>query len=139
MSLLDDAINARRGNGQWLRDSAPPPSREAGTRLSVEAVVYSDDYRASTTFDCSGWFEQASYFEIRDLALCGWGGDEPADKVAVYCRDDDGVTGVFAYLEGPDNHRQVGFECHVDPDQAKAWVANHRPDWHRKLTKDRLL
>ena len=96
--------------------------------LKVMAEVHSDDRKFEATFDATAWFVQADEGSILDLANCGWGGDLPADWVAKHFDGKDpGVTKVFAYLklephmDGPDSD-PVGFECHVEPEDARGWI-----------------
>src|SRR5437879_738008 len=77
----------------------PPPGM---SRPPIEAEVHSDDGVHEVTFDAALWFAQATDDEIRDLAKCGWGGDYPADAVALFFEDSDpgdgAVAELFAYL-----------------------------------------
>lgn len=96
----------------------------------IKAECHSDDYVACATFDATPWFEQASDEEIRALAECDWGGDQPADGVAVFIQDKDPKVGrLFDYLsfEPKMGHEPVGFECHVDVADARRWLDANRP------------
>ncbi len=87
----------------------------------IRATICSDDGIVKTEFDATKWFKQAEVKEILELAECGWGGDYRANKVAIYMGDrlDLDVIGYAELAPG------VGFEVHVDPDQARAWVAEN--------------
>jgi hypothetical protein len=111
---------------------APKPSKKPELKVSAEA--HTDDRKFEATFDATPWLFQASNDMLRDLANCGFGGDEPADRVARFFMDDEpSVTKIFRYLElrprmnGP-NSDEVGFECHVEAEQARGWIRANRPD-----------
>jgi hypothetical protein len=77
------------------------------------------------------YFKQASDQELNELAGCDYGGDYPADAVARFFEDtDEGVAFVFKYL---DARGDQGFECHVDIEQAQAWIRASRPDLAKEL------
>lgn len=97
---------------------------------SISAEVHSDDHVIETTFDASRWFAQASDDEILKLARCGWGGDYPADDVALFAAGYDAdVKKVFDYLELVGHKKdRPGFECHVNEDSAREWLEIHRPN-----------
>lgn len=91
----------------------------------IEATVHSDDHQRQETFDATPWFLIATDTELRELHDCGWGGDYPADTVVDYMDGrDHGVTRLFEYLH---THPGQGFECHVNPVSAQAWLSAHRP------------
>lgn len=90
----------------------------------IRAEVHSDDYAATAKFDATPWFEQATDEAIEQLAKCDYGGDYAADAVAVWSASlFADVAGVFQY----DELARCGFECHVNPDDAEAWIAENRP------------
>ena len=94
----------------------------------ISAEVHTDCRTAEATFDATPWFLQASDHDIKELAECGWGGDYPADNVALYMQDlDANVSDVFDMLRLLRKRSSVGFECHVDADQAMEWVGKERP------------
>jgi hypothetical protein len=89
----------------------------------VRAEVHSDDYAAKATFDAAPWLAQASDYEIEMLIRCDFGGDQASDAVALWTRDrSDSVDGVFRY----DELARTGFECHVNRDDAMAWIKANR-------------
>jgi hypothetical protein len=91
---------------------------------TVRAEVHSDDYAATAKFDAAPWLAQASDGEIEMLICCDFGGDYAADAVALWTRNhNDGVEGVFQY----DELARTGFECHVNDEDATAWIAENRP------------
>jgi len=96
--------------------------------MPISAECHSDDRIVEAEFDAEPWFAQASDVDICKLAACGWGGDYPADETAIFMADiNEDVKRVFTYLElvaHKKNH--PGFECHVDPQSASAWVLKHR-------------
>lgn len=90
----------------------------------IRAEVHSDDYAAAARFDATAWFEQALDDEIHGLMACHYGGDYAADAVAEWSASlFDEVADVFHY----DELARVGFECHVNEDDAEAWIAANRP------------
>ncbi len=92
----------------------------------IRATVQSDDNEASAEFDATGYFDTLSKEEFDELAGCDFGGDYPADEVARYARDEDvDVGNVFRYLE----EFNIGFECHVNPEDARTWQRTNRPEW----------
>lgn len=97
----------------------------------IKAECHSDDYEVEVSFDATPWFERASTGELFDLARCEYGGDYPADCIALYVAEeqsDEGVKEMFAYLNRAHHRREpVGYECHVDPEDAEVWLAEHRP------------
>jgi hypothetical protein len=95
----------------------------------IKATCYSDDHIVECSFDATPWFVQATEDAVRALDECGWGGDYPADAVALFIAShDDGVKRMFTYLDIMDGHRDVGFECYVDEHDAVAWLraAEHK-------------
>lgn len=111
---------------------APKPAKKP--KLKVSAEAHTDDRKFEATFDAAPWFFQASDSMLRDLANCGFGGDVPADQVARHFMDDEpNVTKIFRYLDlrpkmaGPGSD-EVGFECHVNGEQAREWIRVNRPD-----------
>jgi hypothetical protein len=103
----------------------------------ISAEAHSDDFNVERSFDATPWFEQASGKKILDLAKCGFGGDYPADNVAEFMsyyldnRGDGDLKELFTYLgiiaNDPVKKDCHGFECHVDPEEARAWIKEHRP------------
>lgn len=95
----------------------------------IPAYCHTDDRRIEVKFDAAPWFKQASNDEITDLAACGFGGDYPADEVAIWTADhNDEVALMFKYIEAVTTPRHAeGFECHVDEKSATTWVTKNRP------------
>jgi len=96
----------------------------------VSASCHSDDWRVEVpSFDATPWFAQAGDDQIRSLQEEGYGGNYTADGVAELAADyDPQVQQLFTYLEIVNSKETVcGFECYVDPDEAEAWLAVHRP------------
>lgn len=104
-------------------DAAPSPGPNDGPRVMAELVR--DGQADGIFFDATAWFETATTVELRDLINCNFGGDYPADAVANHFRDlDDEVTEVLDLCDDMGS----GFEVHVEPIGAIAWIAAHRPD-----------
>lgn len=98
--------------------------------MTISAACHTDDYRYDIpAFDATPWFIIASDREIRQLIEDGFGGNYTADGIAEDARDYDvQVRAMFAYLENlPDSYELRGFECHVDEEQAFAWLKHNRP------------
>ena len=51
--------------------------------MAVKAECHSDDRICECPFNAIPWLKKATYEEIEALHLCGWGGDYPADEVAI--------------------------------------------------------
>jgi hypothetical protein len=110
----------------------PTPSGGHITEQAIRAEAHSDDHIQEVEFDASPWFRQASDQEILDLAACDWGGDYPADGVAEFMSGQNpDLDALFGYLHSIHNLRSktdcCGFECHVNSDDAIAWLKQHRP------------
>lgn len=98
---------------------------DTGPKLIIPAEAHTDDERVKVEFDAIHWFQGASAHDIARLVLCGWGGDYPADEVAQLCANhNDGLKRLFDYLAIVNQPRSgvCGFECHVNPDAAMAWL-----------------
>ncbi len=94
----------------------------------INAECHTDDYAVQIDFDALAWFTQASPEEICKLHRCGWGGDYPADDVAIFFADTVTVD-LFTYIRISQRGRNpVGFECHVDEDNARKWIEDNRSD-----------
>lgn len=90
----------------------------------IRAECHSDDYVFEVDFDATAALSATSDAEWLELARCGFGGDYPADDVARAAADDvAGLETLFEYCASHD----VGFECHVEADDALAWLSEHRP------------
>jgi hypothetical protein len=96
-------------------------------RPVIRAEVHTDDFAFTAKFDALPFFESATPKQIVDLAECDWGGDYPADEVALFFDERSGyddITRLFDY----DVKRKTGFECHVHAPDAIAWLKANRPD-----------
>ncbi len=129
-AAIDIAVMAT--NLGWIVEGAPKPYDEVrfeGLEITpVRAECHSNDFAFEYNFDASPWFEQAAAKQIVDLGNCGWGGDYPADAVALWMAyHDDRLGMLFTYLELAAKSHTVGFECHVDEGDAAHWLAINRP------------
>ena len=99
-----------------------------GGRITAE--VHSDDHDHEVSFTANPWFTQATDNEIRELAQCDWGGDQPADQVALGLEDQNpDIAALMQHCQNNQDRRDpVGFECHVDKDSAVKWLKVHRPE-----------
>lgn len=105
---------------------------------TIKAKTYSDDHNVETEFDAVHWFTIATDTEILNLAECGWGGDYAADAVAQWSSDiNDKVAAMFSYVatiqDDPAKKDVCGYECHVDADDAMAWLKDHRPHLYEQV------
>jgi hypothetical protein len=100
----------------------------------IRAEVHSDDYLYERAFDATPWFEQASDDEIKALIECDFGGDYPADAVAEYMEDHDSeIERMFDYCRRGSG---VGFECHVETEDAEKWIKERRPHLAAHLSSE---
>jgi DNA-directed RNA polymerase subunit RPC12/RpoP len=106
---------------------------------SISAECRSDDLVVEVEFNAAQWFEQANGEQIVALARCGWGDDYPADVVAQYMAEHSGgVRRLFQYLDIiADGPTDTGFECRVNNEEAMAYLAEHRPELHELITRER--
>lgn len=94
----------------------------------IKAEVHTDDYAFKVEFDATPWFEIATQEQIQKLADCGWGGDYPADDVAIAMGNyDTNVEQFWIQKENADKRQPQGFECRVDEEQAREWLTANRP------------
>lgn len=97
---------------------------------TISAECHSDDYVINVVFDATPWFIQATDEKIIALAGCNWGGDYPADEVAVFMQDQNkDIDVMFSHIYNFNKLDRwiIGFECHVDGDAALAWLRINRP------------
>jgi len=100
------------------------PDKAHEENLQVKAECHTDDHAATADFDAAPWFKNADDKDILELVECGFGGDYPADNVAIWMATHNiDIKRMFQYLET----RRTGFECHVDPTQAVRWIKERRP------------
>jgi hypothetical protein len=109
----------------------------------IPAEAHSDDHVINAQFDALAWFEGASNLAILTLARCEWGGDYPADDVAMSLAETvPDLARLFAYLEiitdDPTKKNCRGFECRVDEAHALEWLKNHRSTIWTELTGKKL-
>ena len=98
------------------------------TDFTIRATCYSDDHKVTVKFDALAWFQQATADNIKQLAECGWGGDYPGDWVAEFFAD-DATEAVYEYIAFRQKYDDgCGYECHIDANDAKAWLQANRPD-----------
>jgi hypothetical protein len=103
----------------------------------IRAEVQTDDDQFCATFDATPFFERATFEQLAALRDSGWGGDEPADAVALFMLErDDAVADLFRYLAldpVTDDGFPVGFECYVSESDVARWVQRNRPGWSERL------
>lgn len=91
----------------------------------IRAKVWSDDLKKQAEFDATPWFMEASKGAIVELAECGWRGDYPADRVAQFMAR-HGNEDVERVLDYATLMSEMGFECSVNEDDARAWLQANR-------------
>jgi hypothetical protein len=133
------SVREKQPDGSWRKVPRPEWDAVVISGNPIPAEAHSDDRVISAEFNAGPWFEQASDHEIRDLAGCGWGGDYPADAVAIgLAENDPGLGRLFGYLEiiaaDPSKKNCRGFECRVDETAALEWLRIHRPSIWAQLT-----
>jgi hypothetical protein len=95
----------------------------------IKARCYSDDRAIEVCFDATPWFEQSLPEYIDELRDCGWGGNYPADAVALYFSESNAdVHDMFRYIEIRNKIETIGFECHIDAEDAEIWMKEHGMD-----------
>ena len=106
----------------------------------VTAECHSDDRVFECNFDAIPWLKKATAKDIIALAQCGWGGDYPADEVAMYMAGiESDIAFMFKYIEKKNNgcnRDHIGFECYVDSAPAFTWLKKNRPNIFRKIPKE---
>lgn len=121
-----------------------PVRKVAKSAIVVEAECHSDDRVYEVKFDAEKWLLNAKPKAIIALAKCGWGGDYPADEVALWYaagrRDmsrNREVRAMFDYIEhyNKGSKEHIGFECHVDSVQALKWLSKYRAPVHSAVLK----
>jgi hypothetical protein len=97
----------------------------------IKSEAHSDDYAVTVIFDATNWFESAADQDIINLIECDFGGDYAADDVVrFFIEKNTEVTDFFSYFENNPvmlNGDTVGFECHVNVDDAKNWIRSTKP------------
>jgi len=106
----------------------------------VQAECHSDDRVIEVDFDATPWFVHASHKELIELARCGFGGDYPADEVAIWMSEEkDDIAEMFTYIRLVNKKRiknMIGFECYVNRDQALEWIAKNIPTIYKRVEKE---
>lgn len=132
---LDLIANIAHTTLQKLRSYLEAAAPDGIYAISAEA--YTDGRAVEITFDAKEWFEQATDDEISDLIACGYGGDQPADAVAQYFTGK--LRSVDLLFEFINHDIGLGFECHIDKDDAENWIAANRSQLMPDETEDALL
>lgn len=103
----------------------------------IKAECHSDDGCIEVAFDATQWFDRASKKEIKSLARCGWGGDYPSDAVAHYMANlNPLVAEMFTYLGMRAKMETIGFECHVNKEDAMIWLKAKHPGLWKKISQE---
>lgn len=105
----------------------------------IRASCHTDDYAIEVDFDAEPYFHEVDDWELLQLARVEWGGDYPADAVALYLEPTHaGIAEMFTYLRSDIVRQQrnaPGFECHIDPEDAMAWLEEYRPHLLERIEK----
>lgn len=106
--------------------------------VKVSAECHSDDRACEVIFDATPFFKRAKGKDLQALARCGYGGDYPADIVAIAAaRWDESVADMFKYIETRNkvsrSKDHIGFECHVNEFQARVWLQINRPRIYARM------
>ena len=97
----------------------------------MKAKAWSDCKQIEVHFDATKWAEQATDRELIDLANCDCRCDYPADAVVQFMADhDQEAKKLFDFLQivqkQPLSGDTNGFECEVDIQDFKNWIAKNR-------------
>lgn len=105
-------------------------------KFAVPAECHSDDHAVEVKFDAAIWLKRASTKKIIDLCRCEWGGDYAADQVAQdMAAVNEDIDLMFKYVFARKKSREdIGYECHVQETEARAWLKKNRPRVFAKLT-----
>jgi hypothetical protein len=98
-------------------------------KFQVPAECHSDDHYVECKFDAAPYLKKANQKTILALAWCGWGGDYPADNVALQeAISNREVEYMLKYIETRNKGKeQIGFECHINPTAAETWLKKNKP------------
>lgn len=110
----------------------------------IRARVYSDCRTVNITFDATPWAEQATDADLIALGACDCMHDSAADAVAIFMAAcDDKVAFLFKFLElvpeQPGTKETNGFDCEVNVQDLKDWVAKHKPALLNQIWKEEKL
>jgi len=131
---LHQKVRARYPQSLFLTQGEQDEEENKHLTIEMEPVVtascYSDDHVYELQdIDVTLWFTWARDDELLALRRCGYGGKYEADEVLRYVADTNApVRKMFEYIEALPEHIEArGFECHVNIEEAEAWIAQHRP------------
>lgn len=103
----------------------------------VHATVRRDGYAHGTKFDATAWFETAHWSDLLAVIEANFTGhDHPMDEVAKFFRG--GNDAVAAVLDACDDAGDL-YIIEVDPEEAEAWLSDHRGDDDTLMTALVLL
>ena len=91
----------------------------------VTCEIHSDDrvYGLSNV-DATPWFQQASEEQLKNLINCDFGGDYPAAEIAQWLAERN--TELLNLLQYVTKTHGMGFECHVNAEEAAQWLLANR-------------
>lgn len=117
-----------------VRGSRGVVRRGRGARPKVPGKVHGEIHLDGTEldagFDAVPWLQQASESDLKALRDAGWGGDYAADDVAWWMADPEhGNNTDVAHLLHRVLKDELGFEVHLDDEQAIPWLNANRPGW----------
>ena len=121
-------VGARAAIGSRGIVRAGRGERELEPYMEVEARVKTDDGAYEAIFNAIPYLRQASWKDLQKLAACNFGGDYPADEVAWWVASEGGDDEV-AHVMRRIQKDSLGFEVHINEDEARAWLDAVRPGW----------
>lgn len=94
----------------------------------IRAETHSDDRAVEVTFDAEPWFKTATAEDIAAVIADGFCGGWGCDRIAHDLADTTpAIAEMFTYISIRNRIDKIGFEVTVNEDDAKAWLAAHRP------------
>lgn len=95
----------------------------------INTSLFSSDHKTQVGFDATPWFKQASDKDIQQLIDNKFGFCEKANEVAERMAIlNPKIADVFIYVHNKSKVEDVVVECYIDPDDANAWISEHRPE-----------
>jgi hypothetical protein len=107
-------------------------------KLTVPAECHSDDRAVEVKFDAAPWLKKASTKMLISLKDCNFGGDYGADQVAIDMAGKNAeIAFMFKYIEARKRAGgDIGFEVHVQDNEAFEWLKANRPRVYKRLTTE---
>lgn len=95
----------------------------------IRAECQTDDDVILVRFNAKRWFDTASDDDIVTLASSGWQNTRTSPQIVNAIRPHSSNVGlIFDYVGLMAwHHKEVGFECRIQPDDAMTWIEDNRP------------